>query len=519
MSSVVPDASGSASEEPSWPHAAYTAELKAACRSLGADESDLQHLLAPLQEAQVPLQQLYGLLKQSWSRLKALRESQADLAEFASEQPETVRLVEQGFEALQRGEAFSLEQSDRLFERACELSHTREVAARVRSLQAEIAAIQLDYHRAAELSLQAALTPGLDAPLQWRYQFQRARALEEQGLGFMDEAALEETVGLYETRVLALASRERWPDEWAATQHHLGDALGALGQRQRGTRLLERAIEAFENALSVESGERDPADRAAIYNSLGNTLGILAQRHADTEMLERSVSAFESALEVRTREREPQDWAVTQNNYAAALLTLGQRKQDKTILKRASDAYKKVLQVWTRERGPLDWAATMDNLGTALRLLGEHRKGPRTLEQSVAAYRSAISERTRDRVPREWAMTQNNLGAALHRLGMRAEDPQHLESAIEAYENALKELTRERGWLAWAMTRANLAAARKALAELSGEIDLVRAALSDLQAVAGVFRDASHAQYYELVTEQIALLRKLEQRIQHAERA
>ena len=254
MSRVVPDASGAASEEPSWPRTAYAAELKAACRALGADESDLQHLLDPLHEAQIPLPQLYGLLKRSWSRLTALRESQADLPGLGGERPQTVRLLEQGFGTLQRGEAFSLEQSDRLFERACEPDDTHEIAARIRSLRAGIAAVQLDYRRAAGLYLQAALTPGLDAPLQWRYQFERALALEEQGLGFMDEAALEEAVELYETRVLALASREQRPDEWAATQRHLGDALGALGRRQRGTRLLERAIGAFENALPVGSG-------------------------------------------------------------------------------------------------------------------------------------------------------------------------------------------------------------------------------------------------------------------------
>jgi tetratricopeptide (TPR) repeat protein len=158
----------------------------------------------------------------------------------------------------------------------------------------------------------------------------------------------------------------------------------------------------------------------------------------------------------------------------------------------------------------------MDNLGTALRALGEHRKGPRTLEQSVAAYRSALSRRTREQVPRDWAMTQNNLGAALHRLGERQGDARHLEAAIEAYENALKEWTVDRDPVTWAMTLANQAAACKALAQLSGDVDLVRRALADFAAVGQVFRNASHAQYYELVVEQVALLRKLEQQLLQA---
>jgi len=62
------------------------------------------------------------------------------------------------------------------------------------------------------------------------------------------------------------------------------------------------------------------------------------------------------------------------------------------------------------------------------------------------------------------------------------------------------------------MTLANLCAARKRLAEQLGDIDRVRRVLSDFSAVADVFRDASHAQYYELLTEQVALTRKPEQK-------
>jgi len=511
------------SEGSADPGSVYAVELELACRVLSADRSDLEHLLARIHEAQVPLRQAYGLLKHSWARLNALRGSQAEVSGLFEDEPEVLRLVERAFGFLQPGGTFSLDDGHVVFERAwgicSEHGGAPELRARLRSIQAEVAAVQLRYRSAARLYEQAASVPNLDTALKWRYQLQRARALEDLGREFMDRAALEEAIGLYETVVLALAPREERPQDWAATQHHLGNALGVLGHRQLGTWLLERAIKAFENALTERSRERTPLGWAATQNGLGNALGILAQRHGDTDMLERSVEAFESALEVRKREEVPQDWAVTRNNHAAALLALGRRKKDKTILKHASDAYKDVLGVWSRERAPLDWAATMNNLGTALRMLGELRRGPRTLEQAVAAYRSALAERTRERVPQDWAVTQNDLGAALHKLGVRESDPGALESAIEAYGNALQEWTRERGPVTWAMTMANLAAARKALAELSADVDLVREALSEFQAVAGVFREASHAQYYELATEQIALLRKLEKRIRLAQLA
>ena len=522
MNSGAPDAAGGGAEDSSDPSAAYAVELNAVHHCLGADQSDLGHLFVSIQEAQVHPQQAYALLKQAWLRLKELRDSRPAFYDLPGDSALS-RLIEQAFGYLQSGAAFSLDEADSAFEhadrRCSETGCAAPLIAGIRAAQAQIATIRLDYRRAAEFYVQAASTQNLALPLQWRYQLQRALILEDLGREFMNNAALEEAVELYETRVLELAPKEERPADWAATQHHLGTALGALGQRQRGTRLLEKAITAFEAALEERSPEGAPLDWAATRNSLGHALGTLAQRHADTEMLEKSIEVFESALEQRTLEGTPQDWAITQSNLGAALLSLGQRKKDKTILKRASDAYKNVLQVWTRERAPLDWAMTMNNLGTALRALGEHRKGPRTLEQSVAAYRSALSERTRERVPQAWAMTQNNLGAALHKLGEREEEVQHLAASIEAYEDALKEWSHERGPVTWAMTLANQAAARKALAELTGDVELVRRALSDFRAIGNVFRAASHAQYYELVVEQVALLRKLEKRILEAEEA
>lgn len=128
-----------------------------------------------------------------------------------------------------------------------------------------------------------------------------------------------------------------------------------------------------------------------------------------------------------------------------------------------------------------------------------------------------LEERTRERSPQDWAITENNLGAALHRLGERQEDPRQLQAAIEAYENALRQWTRERVPMTWAMTMANLCSARKLLAEQLDDVDLVRRVLAHFAAVVEVFRDDSHAQYYELLTEQVALTRKLEQKLRGQE--
>lgn len=501
----------------------YTAALQAASLNLSAQTSDLEQLLDPIQAMEISPQQVSGLLKQLWLRLETLRASQAEITNSDALHTELARMLEQAYSCLHAGDTFSLVDAYAEFEKAyhagLELDSSAEHLASIRAAQAQISAVQLDYRHAGSLYADASTTPGLNEPLQWQYQLQHALALEDQGREFMDTVALETAIGLYETQLLALAPMAKRPDDWATTQHHLGNALGALGQRQHGTLMLEKSIMAFESALTVRNRERSALDWAATQNSLGVTLGILAHRRADTEMLGESVKAFQLALEERSRDRAPHDWAVTQNNLGAALRALGQRNQDRALLKQASEAYKNVLEVWTRARVPLEWAATMDNLGTALRLLGEHRNGPRTLEQAVAAFRSALAERTRASLPQAWAMTQNNLGAALHKLGERQHDAQPLEAAIHAYENALEEWTRDRAPMTWAMTLANLCAARKALAQQVGDVEIARRALTDFRAVAEVFREASHAQYYELVTEQVALTQNLEQALLNGETA
>jgi tetratricopeptide (TPR) repeat protein len=488
--------------------AVYESELDAACKVLHADRSSLLQLLSDVHGKQVSRQQVPFLLKQAYARLQGLRETRTCLSDRLIKEPVISALIEHGESALQAGEGFSLDDANKAYEKAyrrcLELKDEPESSALIRARQARIAAAKQQYRRAAELFEEAAAIPGLAVPLQWQYQIERASVLEDLGREFMDNTALEQAIDLYEITVLDLAPREERPEDWATTQNHLGNVLGILGQRQRGTQMLERSITAFKDALSERRRERVPLDWATTQNNLGNALGILAQRHGDTGMLEASVAAFESALEERTREQTPKDWATTQNNLAAALQSLGQRKNDTQLLKKSAEAYKNVLREWTREEAPLDWASTLNNLGTVLRMLGERRKGPRTLEQSVAAYNSALAERTRERVPQDWAMTQNNLGAALHKLGERQQDPQILEQSIGAFENALKVWTPERMPMGWAMTMANLGVARKALAEQTRDVAIARQAVADLAAVSAVFRKASHAQYYELSEERRA---------------
>jgi len=102
--------------------------------------------------------------------------------------------------------------------------------------------------------------------------------LAEFGREFRNNTALEDAIRLYETSIIELAPRDERPDDWATTQHQLGNVLGLLGQRQHATIMLERAIKVFENLLSVRTREQNPLEWATAQDNYGNVLGILGQR-------------------------------------------------------------------------------------------------------------------------------------------------------------------------------------------------------------------------------------------------
>ena len=489
-------------------------ELDALLTDSCLEPSERTELVACARASGATRRQLPGVLRQARFRLLRLRDTLSRGLAVGPTQTDVTAALARARAALQAGPAFSMENAERSFGEALTrcLEQQATMPGTVASIaagQAEAAAIGQDHRWAAVLYGRAAAIPGLPVAAQWRMQHERAAVLEELGREYGDNSALTEAVQLYEQTALPLAAQSERPDDWSTTQHCLGNALGILGQRGRGVRLLERSVAAFENALRARSRERSPADWAATRRGLGNALGILAQRQGDTDMLVRAVSHFESALEADIPEQAPGDRAMTRHHLGTALLTLGQLKRDSSVLARSIDAYRQVLQEWRRERTPLDWAKTQNCLGTALRVRGEQGGDPRELEQAVAAHRNALAVWTRQHWPEEWALTQNNVAAALHRLGERENNTRHLIDALAAYGNALREWRREDKPIAWAMTTANLADVRRRLAEYTGDVEMSRRAVSDFEMVAAVFHDASHARYYELAKEQLAVARKL----------
>ena len=293
-------------------------------------------------------------------------------------------------------------------------------------------------------------------------------------------------------------TRDRASLLWAGTQMNLGNTLQILGERVSDTKLLQDSVAAHRAALKEWTRDRAPLQWAMTQMNLGTALRSLGVRESGTARLEEAVTAHRAAVEERTRERVPLEWATTQMNLGAALTSLGERESGTARLEEAVTAYHNALEEVTREHAPLGWARTQNNLGTALTSLGERESGTARLEEAVTAYRLALQEWTRDRVPLDWATTQNNLGNALSIIGERESGTARLEDAVTAYHNALEERTCESVPLKWAETQNNLGSVFATLGQRGDDDSLLQAIACYRRAL--LERREDNAPYYHQQT-------------------
>lgn len=266
-------------------------------------------------------------------------------------------------------------------------------------------------------------------------------------------------------KLLEVWTREHEPQEWAAAQAALGEALLRLAEREADIARLEDAVDAFRAALTVHTRIRVPQDWASLQHNTGVALWRLGEYTAGTERLEEAAGAFRAALEERSRDQFPKEWADTQSCLAAALAALGAREPGKERLQQAVGAYRDLLRTSERLGNPLEWAAAQNNLGVALVRLGINERSGLYILEGIAAFRAALTVRTRQRAPLEWAATQNNLGAAMAVLGAYENSKPRLKEAMTVINAALRVFNREATPLEWAGAQNNLGSVLASLGE------------------------------------------------------
>jgi tetratricopeptide (TPR) repeat protein len=237
---------------------------------------------------------------------------------------------------------------------------------------------------------------------------------------------------------------DQLPQQWAATQYNLGNALRSQSKQssgEEGMRLLAEAVTAYHEALKIFTREKFPQDWAKTQEDLGRTLMAQGERSGGAEGVRRlgeAGAAYREALKGYTLEQFPEERARTQYILGYTLRSQGERSSGEEsirLLGEAVTAYREALKGYSREKLVEQgrWAATQKYLGVALALQGERSggaEGVRLLGEAITAYREALEVFTRERNPENWAETQDNLGKAYLLL-------KNWKDAAVCFENAL----------------------------------------------------------------------------------
>jgi len=216
---------------------------------------------------------------------------------------------------------------------------------------------------------------------------------------------------------------------------------------------LEKAIKAYQFALSKIDPETRSQTYAMIQNNLGSVYSDRAYREDPVENLQRAIEAYQNALMVRSAADDSSRYAATQNNLGTAFWNLAQHKTPILNLQSAIGAYIEALHHYDSEQEPFHYAMIQNNLGTAYWNLSQCPRSHDPSEQlnatpedflmlAIGAYRIALIYRTLESAPAANAATQNNLGTAywhLANLSSTHYDDRsgYLRSAIAAYQAAL----------------------------------------------------------------------------------
>ncbi|MBF8276028.1 MAG: hypothetical protein HW390_1101 [Candidatus Brocadiaceae bacterium] len=217
--------------------------------------------------------------------------------------------------------------------------------------------------------------------------------------GDKDRAYLKELIALYEEQL------RHAPDNAQFRVENIIKPLAGLYKENDdfGKEVLLRG--------EIKDFYKVPDERyAAALTSLGNVYGRLPTGDR-AENLQKAIDAYREALKIRTIEAFPVGYARIMNNLGVAYqgLPAGDRAEN---LKKAIDAYQEALKIFTIEAFPVDYAMTMNNLGNTYQDLPTGDRAE-NLNKAIDAYREALKIYTIEAFPRDHAMVKSNLDGLL----------------------------------------------------------------------------------------------------------
>ena len=173
-------------------------------------------------------------------------------------------------------------------------------------------------------------------------------------------------------RALEFFPKDKYPVQYATTQHNLGTAytdLPSATPEQRAENVT-KAIQCYQAALEIHKKDEYPLDYAMTQNNLGNAYKYLPsatpEQHA--ENVTKAIQCYQAALEIYKKDEYPVQYATTQNNLGVAYTDLPsatpeQRAENVT---KAIQCYQAALEIHKKDEYPQDYCFTAANLGMAL---------------------------------------------------------------------------------------------------------------------------------------------------------
>jgi len=169
------------------------------------------------------------------------------------------------------------------------------------------------------------------------------------------------------------------PQEWAAAQIRLGNALYRLDLVTGDIELLREALQTLQGALQVYSRTETPQKWAGIMHDVALVLQVYGDQLKSPEVLTRSIDTCESVLQILTRERTPQSWAAAQNTLGSALFLLDKHSDGTLHLEAATTAFEQAQEVFQSVGAKAPAQVAARNL-THVRKLAEDRRGRQIID-------------------------------------------------------------------------------------------------------------------------------------------
>ncbi|MBL8160578.1 MAG: tetratricopeptide repeat protein [Anaerolineae bacterium] len=234
----------------------------------------------------------------------------------------------------------------------------------------------------------------------------------------------------------------------ATTLNNIGGAWSALGENRK-------ALEFYEQAVSLFRGMGDRGGEAATLTNIGAAWNALGEKH-------KALDFYEQALPLRRAVGDRGGEATTLTNIGAAWDALGEKHK-------ALDFYEQALPLQRAVGDRGGEAIALNNIGSAWDALGEKHKALDFYEQAASLFRG-MGDRGGE------ALALNNIGLACSALGEN-------RKALEFYEQALplQRAVGDRG--GEATTLNNIGAAWDALGEKRQALEFYEQALPLYRAV------------------------------------